>query len=47
MLGNSKDVEGAWFADPAKGSIPIQLSDIINDVFIACRSQHNRTSTRS
>lgn len=34
MLGNSRDVEGAWFADPAKGIIPVQLSDIINDVLL-------------
>lgn len=34
MLGNNKDVEGAWFADPAKGNIPVQLADIINDMLL-------------
>ncbi|MEX7632719.1 hypothetical protein [Serratia marcescens] len=34
MLGSNKDVEGAWFADPAQGRIPVQLSDIINDVLL-------------
>ncbi|SPZ65749.1 MepB protein [Serratia quinivorans] len=34
MLGSSKDIEGVWFADPAKGKIPVQLSDIINDVLL-------------
>ncbi len=34
MLGTNKGVEGAWFADPAKGSIPVQLADIINDVLL-------------
>ncbi|WON77757.1 MepB family protein [Serratia sp. UGAL515B_01] len=45
MLGNSKDVEGTWFADPMKGSIPVQLSDIINDVLLPagiCISQPQR-----
>ncbi|CAI1042067.1 MepB family protein [Serratia ficaria] len=45
MLGSSKNVEGAWFADPAKGKIPVQLSDIINDVLLPagiCMSEPQR-----
>ncbi|MER5117059.1 MepB family protein [Serratia marcescens] len=34
MLGGNKDVEGAWSADPAQGRIPVQLSDIINEVLL-------------
>jgi hypothetical protein len=45
MLRTNKNVEGAWFDDPRKGSVPIQLSDIISDVLlpaVLCISQPRR-----
>jgi hypothetical protein len=45
MLETNKSVERVWFDDPRKGSIPIQLTDIINDVLLPaglCISQPRR-----
>jgi len=45
MMEKYKEGEGTWFADPAKGSIPVQLTDIINDVLLPagiCISQPQR-----